>query len=688
MHLIQDKAVPAHVRNDAHPWKENRFGNTFEKWVEDKFKTLEDLKSFVPSPKFPEMPLDTTVDHDGQTLEAYASLTDTDQYNGTNPTASLSIGLAEYTNANFFSDDTIFAAERYQSEPNHRHFFPYPKKSSTNLQQYIAQIPLPEKRTAYDGVQDLVLPPISKVTDGEFVSYFLQPTYFTNEPEVGEVEATYYRSFFRDDECHRDYAALLIPRAVGYSAKLIDYFFRGTIEITSPVIGISAPEGSTFTNVGINKVSVLAKNTSAYEEQMPAGSLTLVAKYKIDPADAFENPPPELSNEFQYVVADLPGTHSISRSTPEKFDFDLSANPIPVNANEVYLYLVYRGQLGSESDAVAVGFKQLEIRTLEVSRLDDGVYSFTDADPAVINPTVYGFENIKLYAKNISADGQDMSGGTVQLVLKYMVADQDQFQDDAPNPIFVFHTIAKELQNISLPHDTPVQLEFDISGTPLPLWATDVTLYLFYIGPIGAESEAAAVGFKDIFGPTPVDVFNLLDKICIEDTLYDAGSPEAIAAVDVDGNGIADPDEWDVYPHDLYDIYTRFSPIDNPQNASASVGGYHHYVESVGLGGHFRLFVLSDERFNLSTNLMVRPLPAYPDDKFPHTQRTLKLTGGKGVENQIYLMEEPIEVGPNMQTWWNRKIGDFTTYRGVEAYTGYTFINPPLPHDSQCIYHD
>jgi hypothetical protein len=45
--------------------------------------------------------------------------------------------MAEYTNANFFSDDTLFAAERYAV--GHKYYSPYPKQSSTNLQDYLDQ---------------------------------------------------------------------------------------------------------------------------------------------------------------------------------------------------------------------------------------------------------------------------------------------------------------------------------------------------------------------------------------------------------------------------------------------------------------------------------------------------------------------------------------------------------------------
>lgn len=465
MHLIQDMAVPAHVRNDfkSHlDWVGITPQTLFRpnEWFRDRFEyyVQKNIKNWITG----------SVEGGDLSDKSLTNFWDADVYDKANPDPSVSldsqiVGLAEYTNINFASRNTIFAEN---NPTDHEYYHPYPSRASTDVMQYLNGDSLPETVMAEDNVPDTVQY-IYKTDHGETGYRFVKPTYLTQDvqTEVGYDDRLFERTFMIDENCAADYAGKLLPRAIGYSAALLNYLFRGTIEITSPVIGITAPAGSTFTNVGINKVSVLAKNTSANEEEMQGGSLKLVVKYKIDRADAYENPPSDLSNPFQYVAADLPGTQSISRTTPEKFEFDLSANPIPVNAKEVYLYLVYRGQLGDESDAVAVGFKELEIRTLEITRPDDGVYSFIASDPAITNPTVDGFENIKLYAKNISPDGQNMGGGTVQMVLKYMVADQDQFQDDAPNPVFVFHTIKKELQDISLPHNTPVLLEFDLSGT-------------------------------------------------------------------------------------------------------------------------------------------------------------------------------------------------------------------------------
>jgi len=227
IHLIQDMGVPEHARNDAHPeqslFQYNEFRELyFEPWAaeNDIFIT-----QYAQNPLPPTVSLNTKINN----YVPITQLTDANQYDGSNPSTSTAIGLSEYTNANFFSDDTIFAAEAIYFPPRPWHYFPYPKKASTNIETYKDQ--LPETKTERDGVEDLGFW-IAKERDGENIDHFLKPTYHTYDLHpVPGIEQIYYRTFYRDEVCHGDYASKLVPRAVGYSAGLLDYFFRGKIEM-------------------------------------------------------------------------------------------------------------------------------------------------------------------------------------------------------------------------------------------------------------------------------------------------------------------------------------------------------------------------------------------------------------------------------------------------------------------------
>ncbi len=238
MHLIQDGAVPEHARNDAHPLPINKAGGlTIEAWAKSNIKSIEDLKALAPEAeiKVPVMldPLTLTLDSSyyDKNLSPTALLFDTDQYDSNNLSqffenglaTSFTIGITEYTNANFASDHTVFAENFSETD---KHYFPYPRKASTNLQQLIDKNTLPETVIAEDGVSEPSLY-IKKERDGEIIDHFVKPRYTTTRrSDLVGGGYVYALDFYRDEKCHEDYAQKLIPRAVGYSAGLLNYFFR------------------------------------------------------------------------------------------------------------------------------------------------------------------------------------------------------------------------------------------------------------------------------------------------------------------------------------------------------------------------------------------------------------------------------------------------------------------------------
>ena len=115
MHLIQDKAVPYHVRNDVHPeealgWKNLAGTSLFETWARDNNPIIEDIASNPDSKIVPLVPFD--VSYNG--LVPITQLIDTDQYDGTNPTENLAQGLAEYTNAIFLANILYLLRKGFQ----------------------------------------------------------------------------------------------------------------------------------------------------------------------------------------------------------------------------------------------------------------------------------------------------------------------------------------------------------------------------------------------------------------------------------------------------------------------------------------------------------------------------------------------------------------------------------------------
>jgi hypothetical protein len=185
-----------------------------------------------------------------------------------------------------------------------------------------------------------------------------------------------------------DQAKLLIPRAVGYSAGLIDYFFRGTLEIRKPTEGVFAavdhakPENQCTFNPGTNpgcgfkKIKTKLKNATAdivvpngggtFKQDMSGGKLYAVAKYHnnacFDPS--FQSP--IYGNSFNTgchsaeEVITLSDAYSATPFTlnageEKELEFTFNTNAIPFSATDLYIQVVYRGKLGAEDDAVVVG---------------------------------------------------------------------------------------------------------------------------------------------------------------------------------------------------------------------------------------------------------------------------------------------------------------------------------------------
>ena len=317
MHLVQDAASPGHARNDPHilfnyesaiDGLRLREASTFASWRDG-------------APDTPGAPDPGWQSLDGNPLApiAIARLVDADRYTGANPgvTAGALIGLSEYTNANFFSEDRIFT----ENDANPQSRFPFPKRSSVVEQDVNVQVGGATVKRRY----------LVKAADGA-TGYRLATVGFLRE---------YHRRFgldlgrFRetpslDEAVYRDYAERLVPRAVTYSTALLDYFFRGRLFVSG------------------DDVSMAIRNSS---DEAMSGTFTL---YYDDAGDT-RRPVPGAS----WTGALAPG----GRLT----DLRVIAPTSPAPKEAGKYMLVFRGALGTESDAV-IG-KQVAIESVLSARL-------------------------------------------------------------------------------------------------------------------------------------------------------------------------------------------------------------------------------------------------------------------------------------------------------------------------------
>ncbi|MFH2045287.1 MAG: hypothetical protein ABIK92_09085 [Pseudomonadota bacterium] len=359
---------------------------------------------------------------------------------------------------------------------------------------------------------------------------------------------------------------------------------------------------------------------------------------------------------------------------------------LTLNDNKVYEEysdnLIPRA-IGYSSQALSYFFRG----TIEISLPESGVY-------ALINDPNQGFfSKITLLAKNISPEGEDMTEGSIELVIKYKLAQNDPFKNTSYYPLATSQEFSYIVTTVSGGKNSidrvPSELTFDLSSHPLPLWATDVYLQVVYKGKLGSEDNAVAVGFKDISEPTPIDIFNSMNRICLYDDIikenrwYVAGSAEAIAVVDSNNNGIADTNEWDVYSHNLKNIFLTFFPTTVTPHYPNCSTEEDIYFEQIPAGEYKRMFILSDYDFCISScavnventnsyDLWVTYFPPYVDCQ-PGIKNQTELADpaictANGLTPPCYIVNYPI----------------FNTINGIDTWSGINFPNKPYPEDSQC----
>ncbi|MCI5207548.1 MAG: hypothetical protein D3910_01865, partial [Candidatus Electrothrix sp. ATG2] len=386
LHLLQDMAVPAHTRNDFSQghnevigcppgewWcyfetvllKIGWVGNPFEAYLRNNTELIGKLIADNNMPFTGEKKLTTFWDTD--TL-----------IEGTkpdNPTLiSQNIGLAEYSNANFFSFGTI-----PYDDIGPEHQFDYPSKDSLVDFDYPELLNVhPNEYFAGDGKVDKVLH-VEKNREGEDITNFLGIRYLARvhrdltDPDFQVTSVDWKRDFLLDDQCYLDYATKLIPRAVGYSASLLDYFFRGKLDFT------------------FNGSEITVFNSS--EEIMQNGKFELYS----DTEEGVRSP----------VLSEPVTVEFLPPGASQTFSVD---GGIPGDAEQ--LILVYTGELGNEKPADSEDPRQVGAVIGRVLRLDSRIaYSF-QAD-SVGNPShIYttssdGSESYQLTGNTASASAAE-----------------------------------------------------------------------------------------------------------------------------------------------------------------------------------------------------------------------------------------------------------------------------------------
>ncbi|BAV33338.1 hypothetical protein SCL_1023 [Sulfuricaulis limicola] len=347
IHHIQDMAQPQHVRNDIHiKAGENCWYKSIAKLIENP-----SLYEHYTDDNRGNLPFIDPDYNQGKSVVFTAPRkfwTDDGK------------GLAEFTNRNFVSVGTNY--QLFNNLPVANAIYPRPVPlpgQSIHIRDLLAE----EGRTTdLDGYVDFIANTVAdpvvgdkpnsrsasvSIFDQDLKTYNQTITYNTDPLDpIFNVQVTTDRLLTLNRFNFKKAHDFLIPRAVAYSAGLVDYFFRGKLEA----------EDVTFTDTGISlrvKNAIDPQKTPAWANEVlystssngSAGSLVVAFDYQ------------DSAGKTQYGVSNTVSVRATDTLAPgqvstDVYDFTLS---VPPDAKNVNYRLIFRGKLGQEEDAVAVG---------------------------------------------------------------------------------------------------------------------------------------------------------------------------------------------------------------------------------------------------------------------------------------------------------------------------------------------
>jgi hypothetical protein len=339
-HLLQDMAVPAHVRNDFSSHLSfigfismnpgNWFGNLYEDYVKNNPGIV---TSANPEPIALSNPRLT-------------DFWDTDRYTGNNPSTS-PLGLAEFTHANYFSDTTII-----NNKPSAEHYFDYPVVNSQNHQICEDYAFGKNRIRKYVSRRDRgECPP---VTEERKADHFAAISLLEADAS-GTNENLPFLYLWLDKNVHNTYAKELVPQAISYSAGLLEYFFRGNLQVTAVPI---------FYQGNLSFMRLIIKNMTT-EETMRNGNFVLT--YRYTPHGGAANGLPDVLGQawgldgsavvpcIELQGATKKGDGTIEGGGETVVDFIIYPALPKTDYDSIKFTLAFQGTLGNEGGIAVIG---------------------------------------------------------------------------------------------------------------------------------------------------------------------------------------------------------------------------------------------------------------------------------------------------------------------------------------------
>ena len=396
VHHMQDMAQPQHVRNDQHcdAWIcyllyiDNE--SLYESYTAKRATAVNALAASA-SPMYPG-PAEFT-----QLRHFWFNHSETHS------------GIAEFTNRHFVSQGTNFTLDGDRVNTG---TYPEPRPGPATdypVAQLFAdagELPDPaivalceESEPAIGCTMTMYSTTLSQKTstlsifDQDLAPRGLTVTYASGAMGPGyTTERLFALNRFNFDDAH----ITLIPQAIAYSAGLINFFFRGSLQIDPPALGAYAVADHA-TAQGFDTIKAKIKNTTP-NEAMNGGTLVAIAKFHrnecyqadlsgeftTDSAGSLVEPCPSYRSAEEYIATSAEQTVTLASGEQQDMTFTFDGY-IPMDATDLYLQVVYRGILGDESDGMAVGTADLAeptymtvMNATDVFYLQDTFYYYDD----------------------------------------------------------------------------------------------------------------------------------------------------------------------------------------------------------------------------------------------------------------------------------------------------------------------
>jgi hypothetical protein len=218
IHLIQDLSQPSHTRNDNH--YSVRY---IEKYGQANINNLDYISA-------------SALDWKAAGFVRLKDFWDRDLFDGTsatplsNDSGATTLGLAEFSNGNFLSEDSLYGESVTTSDATH--YYKYPSLiTGTNFNLTKTNFLTAAHEVLMNNQVNAARIYLTKTGEGVNVQHHATLSYMGYRFFGVTDRLPVYGVSIYDDEVLKDCHSIIIPKAVSYSAGALNYFFRGKIAV-------------------------------------------------------------------------------------------------------------------------------------------------------------------------------------------------------------------------------------------------------------------------------------------------------------------------------------------------------------------------------------------------------------------------------------------------------------------------